>query len=223
MASKKNLQERVRREHGDVTRAKIIDVAGTMFAEHGFANVTAKNVCEKIGINITSANYHFGSRDGLHVAVIREAFNFVMGSDFMDKLSDFSVPPRSRLVHFIASLASLDKHCWQMKLLARESVSPSDLWVQYFNQETEARMGLLKEVFSQATGIPRNAPSFGVYYFYFFSPIVLSLIRPPFRLVPYEWVGTVEYKTVMDEMMEITLFVLDEISARYAKRKSKKQ
>lgn len=70
MAIKKPVHERNRREQVDATRARIIDVAGSMLAEHGFADVTGKDVCGKVGINIISANYHFGSRDGLRVAVI---------------------------------------------------------------------------------------------------------------------------------------------------------
>ena len=58
---------------GDSTKMKIINAAGELAAEVGFTNVTTRAVADRSGENIGSIHYHFGGKDGLFEAVIREA------------------------------------------------------------------------------------------------------------------------------------------------------
>jgi AcrR family transcriptional regulator len=58
---------------GDNTKANIVQAAGQLAAEHGLAHVTTRMVAERAGENIGSIHYHFGGKDGLFEAVVREA------------------------------------------------------------------------------------------------------------------------------------------------------
>ena len=60
------------REDGNATRQKIIEVAGTLFAEKGYAETSSKEITERAGTNIAAVNYHFGSREKLYIAVLDE-------------------------------------------------------------------------------------------------------------------------------------------------------
>ncbi|MGB0467594.1 MAG: TetR/AcrR family transcriptional regulator [Pontibacterium sp.] len=51
------------------TSQSIIRAAETLFAEHGFAETTVRQITAKAGVNLAAINYHFGSKKGLVLAV----------------------------------------------------------------------------------------------------------------------------------------------------------
>jgi AcrR family transcriptional regulator len=57
------------------TRARILDVAEQMFAEHGVAETTIRMITEAAQVNVAAVNYHFGGKDKLVRAVIDRRFS----------------------------------------------------------------------------------------------------------------------------------------------------
>ena len=58
---------------GNNTKMKIVNATGMLVAEAGFANVSTRAIAERAGENIGSIHYHFGGKDGLFEAVVKEA------------------------------------------------------------------------------------------------------------------------------------------------------
>jgi AcrR family transcriptional regulator len=52
------------------TKEQIISVAERLFAEHGFAGTTLRNVVSEAKVNLAAVHYHFGSKEELFRAVI---------------------------------------------------------------------------------------------------------------------------------------------------------
>jgi AcrR family transcriptional regulator len=52
------------------TKEQIITVAERLFAEHGFAGTTLRNVVSEAGVNLAAVHYHFGSKEELYRAVV---------------------------------------------------------------------------------------------------------------------------------------------------------
>jgi AcrR family transcriptional regulator len=50
---------------GPDTKQRILDAAGTLFAEHGFPATSLRQITKLANVNLASVNYHFGSKDGL--------------------------------------------------------------------------------------------------------------------------------------------------------------
>lgn len=50
-------------------KSKILSTAVALFAAHGFAGVSLRQLTAEAGVNIAAVNYHFGSRLGLEEAV----------------------------------------------------------------------------------------------------------------------------------------------------------
>lgn len=52
------------------TKERILDVAETLFADHGYAATSLRDITRDAGVNIAAVNYHFGSKDALLAAVL---------------------------------------------------------------------------------------------------------------------------------------------------------
>src|SRR5215475_6726994 len=55
------------------TREQLLEVAGQVFSEKGYAGATGKEICERSGANAAAVVYHFGGMDNLYRAVVQEA------------------------------------------------------------------------------------------------------------------------------------------------------
>jgi len=51
-------------------KLRLVEAAEKLFAEKGFEAVSVRDITKEAGANVAAVNYHFGSRDGLVVAVM---------------------------------------------------------------------------------------------------------------------------------------------------------
>lgn len=51
-------------------KLRLVEAAEKLFAEKGFEAVSVRDITKEAGANVAAVNYHFGSRDGLVIAVI---------------------------------------------------------------------------------------------------------------------------------------------------------
>lgn len=72
---------------GELTRKKIIDAAGELIGEKGLDNVSTRDVAKRSGENIGSIHYHFGGKDGLLKAVLREAKSGCMNKEYVARIN----------------------------------------------------------------------------------------------------------------------------------------
>jgi AcrR family transcriptional regulator len=59
------------------TKEKILDAAEELFAEHGFAATSMRAITTAADVNLAAVNYHFGSKEGLFIAVLRRRFDVI--------------------------------------------------------------------------------------------------------------------------------------------------
>ncbi len=57
------------------TKENILDVAERLFAENGFAGTSIRAIVDEANVNIAAINYHFKSKEGLFVSVIKRRFS----------------------------------------------------------------------------------------------------------------------------------------------------
>ena len=107
--------ERGKRGDGDLTRARILESAGQLAAECGYANMTSKQVCERAHVNMAAVNYHFGSREGLYAAVLAEAHDRLFTLERLRQILAEGTA-REKLSRTLDELlAWVDKYCEAVK------------------------------------------------------------------------------------------------------------
>lgn len=68
------------------TKERILNVAERLFAEHGFAGTSLRNIIGEAQVNLSAVNYHYGSKEELFRAVVaRIAKSVVKGQ--LEKLA----------------------------------------------------------------------------------------------------------------------------------------
>ncbi len=55
-------------------------MAAHLFAEHGFDNVTVRDICQQARANVAAVNYHFGGKSGLYDEVLRWAIRIMQAT-----------------------------------------------------------------------------------------------------------------------------------------------
>ncbi|ARP79875.1 hypothetical protein CAL12_02915 [Bordetella genomosp. 8] len=169
------------RADGEATRVNILEAAGQLFAERGYADTTSKAICARAKTNIAAVNYYFGSRDGLYLALLREVHRRVMSMDFLRGLADSELSAEEKLGVFLDGLVSaiVDASSWHTRLWAREIVSPSPLLAQVMREEAMPKFQVLSGIVAEITGLPLDTPALTCCVLSVVAPCLMLLVLAP--------------------------------------------
>jgi AcrR family transcriptional regulator len=110
------------------TRTALIEAAIAVFGEAGFKNATVRDICQRAGANVAAVNYHFGDKESLYLAVLRQVQQQADARHPLPQPRGAARPER-RLELFVESflLRLLDPgpNAAGSKLMSREMVDPS--------------------------------------------------------------------------------------------------
>jgi TetR/AcrR family transcriptional regulator, regulator of cefoperazone and chloramphenicol sensitivity len=118
------------RQDGEQSRERLIRAALALFAQHGFAQTSTRDIAQAAQTNIAAISYYFGDKAGLY----RAAFFEGQGSprDEINRFSDPALNLAEALKAFYAGFleplrqGAQARQC--MKLHAREMIEPTGLW-----------------------------------------------------------------------------------------------
>lgn len=115
---------------GEATRAAIVATAERLFAEHGIAGVSLRDVSKAAGQrNHSAAQYHFGDRHGLVVAVYEARMTLVderrreLLDATTDRADELAAAVESAVVPLLEVVAETDG--WYARFLARTRWDPT--------------------------------------------------------------------------------------------------
>lgn len=156
----KENQKNRRRMDGRETEEKIIKCAGQLIAEKGFASVTSKEICRAAGVNLAAVNYHFGSRDGLYLAVLENVQQYLVGLQQLIDLYKSDLAPRQKMEKLIDFLVgnAFRKNEWQISVWLREVMNPSPVLEKIFQKEALPKISVIMKIFSEYTGYTVDDP-----------------------------------------------------------------
>lgn len=156
----KENQKNGRRMDGRETEEKIIECAGQLIAEKGFASVTSKEICRAAGVNLAAVNYHFGSRDGLYLAVLENVQQYLVGLQQLIDLYESDLVPRQKMEKLIDFLAgnAFRKNEWQISVWVREVMNPSPMLEKIFQKEALPKISVIVKYFQNTQAIQPMIP-----------------------------------------------------------------
>lgn len=174
----KENQKNGRRMDGRETEEKIIECAGQLIAEKGFASVTSKEICRAAGVNLAAVNYHFGSRGGLYLAVLENVQQYLVELQQLIDLYESDLAPRQKMEKLIDFLAgnAFYKNDWQISVWVREVMNPSPAFMEIFRKEGLPKISVLIKMFSEYTGYTPGDPKLYSGLITLFAPFVMCLL-----------------------------------------------
>lgn len=138
-----------------LTRERLLDAAGEVFAERGYHDATIREICGRAKANVASVNYHFGDKRGLYKEVLGHADR--CAAQMKTKpLSGVGGDPEVRLRGFItgyvAAMLDCGRTTWHGRLLAREMMEPSPVLDDIVNESIRPRSMILQEIVGELLG-----------------------------------------------------------------------
>lgn len=107
------------------SREALIEAAGEVFAEHGFAHATVREICRRAGTSPGAINYHFGTKEKLYEAAMHRAHPASMAE--LDAPDGASAEERLRRYVSVFLSRTLDdsRPSWHGRLLINELSNPT--------------------------------------------------------------------------------------------------
>ncbi|MBP3730652.1 MAG: TetR/AcrR family transcriptional regulator [Mailhella sp.] len=143
------------------TRSLIIDAAGRVFAEKGFAKTTTREICQKAGVNSAAVNYYFGSKEGLYDEVLVEAHRQIISLDQMKTIMEDSAMSDEDKLRFVFSLvfrtAANASGLWGIKVLMRELAFPSAEFPRSLKDEILPKAKLMRGLMGRLVNAPADS------------------------------------------------------------------
>jgi len=206
------------RQDGDATRQTLLDVAGQVFAEKGFADATSKEICARAGTNIAAVNYHFGSRGELYEAVLVEAHHHLLKLEEMQDITSRDLAPRDKLRVILRGIilrATAPQAHWGARVVIRELMAPTVHAPALVQKAIAPKAMLMLGLVSEILGLPPATPGLQRSLFLLMSPCLALLVAPAEmrqRLFP---ALSADPEGLVDDMLAYASAGLDAVAAKY--------
>lgn len=152
---------RARRSDGESTRNDILNAAGQLFAEYGYAGATNRAICDRAGTNTAAINYYFGGKDGLYEAVLVEAHSQIFNLKELTAIMDSELGAEEKLAALLNMLirtARMSSELWGIPVLMREMLNaetfpPAGLW-----EAILPKLAIVRHLVQEVSGLPADSP-----------------------------------------------------------------
>lgn len=149
------------RTDGEATRARLLEAAGQLFSQQGFAETTGKAIAQRAGADLASINYHFGSRNGLYQAVLLEAHRQILDLQDLQRIAASGLSAQQRLHALLTGLVerAQQPEAWAPRVLARELMAPSSHLQVLLDEAVPPKIVAIAQILSEISGIPTDDPA----------------------------------------------------------------
>jgi len=168
------------------TRKQLLETAGQVFSEKGYAAATGKEICERSGANAAAVVYHFGGMENLYKEVIHEARRRLAPSEALASAVAKETDAKRKLTAFIGLLAGRLagplSSTWAVRLISREMISPTPIFDEIRNKEMRGRAAILRGIVSELTRLPEDHPAVARACINIMAPFGVLLLITPQRI-----------------------------------------
>jgi len=140
------------------TRQRLIDAAAILFADHGFEDVTVREICKASHANVAAVNYHFGDKAGLYRAVVMFAIQVMQETNEMSQRAGEGLTPEDQIRGFVrvfvGRIVADNPNTWIHRLMAREMQQPTEALDLVMTQVVQPRLEYLCSVVGAIMNLP---------------------------------------------------------------------
>jgi AcrR family transcriptional regulator len=139
----------------EVTRIRLLEAAGPIFAAEGFHEAKIRSICARARANVAAVNYHFKDKLGLYTEVLRYSISAALiDPDLMANAADVSFEAKLRaFVRMILnSVFKATRPAWYMKLVLQEMSNPTPAIDELVKEFIRPRYRLLCELIGGMIG-----------------------------------------------------------------------
>jgi AcrR family transcriptional regulator len=132
------------------TRQRLLEVAGEVFAEHGYQNATVREICKRADANVAAINYHFGDKKGLYSETLRYWVRESLTKYPPNMGINETSTPQQKLFAYVRSffwrIFDEGRPSWYGKLMAREMIEPTHALEECAKETMRPTTELLRQI-----------------------------------------------------------------------------
>jgi len=141
------------------THARLLEVAGQIFAAEGFQAAKVRNICARAGVNIAAVNYHFGDKLGLYKEVLQFAL-CAAGTAAQIELGLPGKTPEEKLRRFVRGtlqqMYGEGQPAWPVRLMTHELAQPTPAFEGVVEQIMRPKYDALRGLVAGVIGRPAD-------------------------------------------------------------------
>lgn len=144
----------------ELTRQKIVQAAGQLFAARGFSGVTVREIVKSAKTHLSALNYHFRSKEALYQEVVLQACKSAsISAEYKQQLQRLE-PRKALLVLVQEFLNKYDKQKafnWQLVVITREIWEPSKVFQEVVEEFLRPETEFISRILGQIADQPSSA------------------------------------------------------------------
>jgi TetR/AcrR family transcriptional regulator, regulator of cefoperazone and chloramphenicol sensitivity len=129
----------------EITQERILKTAARLFADRGYEATSIRTIATKAGVNQAAINYHFKSKDGLYLEVLRRALRGLTEHQLSHAQETRAMPREQALGEFIRQqlrpLSARDEVSRYIHLFYWETVRPTAVYRKLVSEEATPFIG----------------------------------------------------------------------------------
>ncbi len=191
------------------TRARLLAAGARLFADHGYAHVTIRDICGAARANIAAVNYHFAGKNGLYDEVVQSAIRSMQDVTAEARRAGDGMTAEERLrayVHvFITRVAATDADGWIHHIMLRELSEPTAALDRIVDEVVRPRMAYLRSVVAELLGCDVDEARVARCAFSIHAQCVAMMNRPIAERLNPAYVGPDGITSMVDHITEFSL------------------
>lgn len=142
-------------------RSHILQTAGQMFGEHGYAKTSVRGICAEAGVSMHAVQFHFRDKVRLYAEVLLEAQAHLISLDELHAAVNGGGNPYDKvgaLIELLVDKAS-SPDSWGLRVLLREMIVPSNQVTVVLKEALLPKLRVLEQVVQGAIELPQGHPT----------------------------------------------------------------
>lgn len=204
------------------TRAALLDAAAIVFAERGYGDARVRDIAAAAGANLAAINYHFGSKEGLYLAVLeREAGRVIERYPIArpEHADDAHAALRDVIAGLLGRFLASDASSYAPRIVIRELLQPSPALGQLVERITRPQFERVHAVVARILGPQVPAERVRLCVFSTVGQCMFYLVaRPMVERIAPGVAGAGQREALVDHIFSLTLAGLHAVRREYEEK-----